>query len=179
MKVGVLSDTHGNVENLRLAIRHLLTRKTDLFVHLGDDFEDAETFDEFDIDSVIKVPGVYDPEYSDQSVPHRLLENLAGFRVMFSHTPASHPNDFPDDLRPEDSLARGEIDILLHGHTHVPRISVVDRILHLNPGHLREDDKKGHPPTFGILEIIDEEVSARILDLASQEVIASTEFKKS
>jgi putative phosphoesterase len=178
MKLGVLSDTHQNLEDLRLAIDHLLGKEVDCFVHLGDDYQDAETFDEFDIRPVIKVPGVYDPEYPDRTTPHRLLQNLGGFRVMFSHTPESHSHDFPEDLRPEDCVANGEIDILLHGHTHVPSIEITNSILRFNPGHLRKRDKKGHPPTFGLLEIEKGEARAQLLDFASGEIIASTDFTK-
>lgn len=175
----MLSDTHQNIEDLRLAIDRLLGEDVDCLVHLGDDFQDAETFDEFEIDSVIKVPGVYDAEYSDRTIPHRLIENLGGFRVMFSHTPESHPNDFPEDLKPEECAARDEIDILLYGHTHVPSIDVRGSILHFNPGHLMKHDKKGHPPTYGLLEIIGGEARGNLFDFAKRVIIATMDFKKS
>ncbi len=179
MRLGLLSDTHQNIEDLRLAIDRLLSEDVECLVHLGDDFQDAETFDEFEIDSVIKVPGVYDPEYSDRTIPHRLIENLGGYRVMFSHTMESHPNDFPEDLKPEECAAGGEIDILLYGHTHVPSIDVRKSILHVNPGHLKKSDKKGHPPTYGLLEIVTGEARVILFDFASKAILATTKFRSS
>jgi putative phosphoesterase len=179
MKLGLLSDTHQNIEDLRVAIDHLVREEVDCLVHLGDDFQDAETFDEFEIKTTIAVPGVYDPEYSDRNVPHRLIEDVGGFRVMFSHTLESHPNDFPDDPKPEDFLTKGEIDILLYGHTHVPRIEIKDSILLVNPGHLRKHDKRGHRATFGLLEIAGDEARASVFDFGKGETIASMKFRKS
>jgi putative phosphoesterase len=149
-----------------------------LIIHLGDDYEDTEVFGEFDIDSVIRVPGVYDAEYSDRTIPHRSIEDISGWRVMVSHTPVSHSNDFPEDLKPEEVCARREIDVLLHGHTHTPDVSVREGILHFNPGHLKPEDKKGHPPSFGVLEFTPERVEAKILGLTGREEIISTRMQK-
>jgi putative phosphoesterase len=179
MKVGVVSDTHGNLDGLRQAIRALMSEDVRLFIHLGDDYEDTEVFDEFPIDSVMKVPGVYDPEYSDRMIPHRSTEDISGWRVMVSHTPVSHSNDFPEDLKPEELCARREIDVLLYGHTHTPDISEREGILHFNPGHLKPEDKKGYPPSFGILEFTPEQVDARILGLTEKQEILRTRLQRS
>ena len=173
-----MSDTHKNLHNLRRAVRALMHEEVSLIIHLGDDYEDTEVLDEFNIGSVIKVPGVYDPEYADRKIPHRSIETLSGWRVMVSHTPVSHSNDFPEDLTPEDVCARKEIDVLLYGHTHSPDVSERDGILHFNPGHLKPEDKKGHPPTFGILELTSDLVDARIFDLERQEEILHGQLER-
>lgn len=178
MKIGVISDTHKNIEYLRGAIRTLLDENVDVFIHLGDDFEDTEVFGEFGIDSVIKVPGVYDLEYSDRRSPHRIVEDFLEWRVMVSHTPVTHSNDFPDDLKPEDLCAQKEIDVLLHGHTHIPSITRREGILYFNPGHLKQQDKKGYPPSFGILEFTQEKVFARIIDFTTRKDLYSEEIRR-
>jgi len=178
MKVGVVSDTHKNLDYLREATRMLLNEKVNLIIHLGDDYEDAEVFDEFDVRSVIKVPGVYDPEYMDRKIAHRSVEDFLGWRVLASHTPVSHSNDFPDDPRPEDLCAQKKVDILLHGHTHIPLIARKEHILHFNPGHLKENDKKGYPASFGILELTSEKVIARIFEFPGGKQLFCEDFQK-
>jgi putative phosphoesterase len=44
------------------------------------------------------------------------------------------------------------IDVLLHGHTHVPRDERQEGVLFLNPGCVTRPDK-GAPPSIGTLEI--------------------------
>lgn len=169
MRIGVVSDTHKNLDYLRDTVRALLDMHADLIVHLGDDYEDTEVLDEFDVVQTIRVPGVYDPEYEDRNIPHRLLENILGWKVLVSHTPGVHSNDAPGDLDPEELCARKEVDILLHGHTHVPSIAQKEGVLHFNPGHLRLQDKKGYTPSFGIIELTPHKVHARIVDFATGE----------
>lgn len=176
--VGVVSDTHGNLDYLREAIRALLYENVDTVIHLGDDWEDTEVFDEFDIDSVIRVPGVYDPEYADRKIPHRLIKDFSGWRVLISHTPTSHSNDFPDDLKPEFLCNQKKIEILLHGHTHIPAITRKEGILYFNPGHLKSQDKKGYPPSFGILKFTQDKVIARILDFTTKKNLYFEELKR-
>lgn len=178
MKVGVVSDSHKNLDYLREAIRILVDEKVDSIIHLGDDYEDTEVFDEFDVVSVIKVPGVYDLEYAERKIPHRLMRDFLGWRVMISHTPVSHSNDFPDDPKPEDLCAQKKIDVLLHGHTHIPYIAKKEGILHFNPGHLKHTDKKGYPASFGILKLTPERVVARILEFAGKKQIFCEDLEK-
>ncbi|MDF9826050.1 putative phosphoesterase [Ereboglobus sp. PH5-10] len=53
---------------------------------------------------------------------------------------------------PPPDLPREYCDILLHGHTHIPRDQVIDGIHWLNPGSVSLP-RGGHPPSFGWLTI--------------------------
>jgi uncharacterized protein len=61
-----------------------------------------------------------------------------GVRFRLVHVPPEHP--------PE------KIDVLLHGHTHVPRHERQGDVLFLNPGCVTRPDK-GAPPSIATLEI--------------------------
>ena len=61
-----------------------------------------------------------------------------GVRFRLVHVPPEHP--------PEN------IDVLLHGHTHVPRHERQGDVLFLNPGCVTRPDK-GAPPSIAMLEI--------------------------
>ena len=53
MKVGVVSDSHGNVEAIEHLVQWFTLNKCKKIIHLGDDWDDAKKQIE-----IIKVPGV-------------------------------------------------------------------------------------------------------------------------
>jgi putative phosphoesterase len=65
-------------------------------------------------------------------------------RFRLQHVPPDHP---PDD-----------VDILLHGHTHVPCNERRGRVLFLNPGCVTRPNR-GAPPSVACLEIVDGKIS--------------------
>jgi putative phosphoesterase len=177
-KIAVVSDTHGNLEGLRAAVREITSReKIDLFVHLGDNYEDAEVLDEFECD-YLRVPGVFHDLYADARVPNRIIEEMEGFRLMLSHTPESHPHDIAGDLRPEEMVASHRIDVLLFGHLHIPSIEVKNGVLLVNPGHLKGVDKRGFSATYAVLDLNGGCIDARIFELGSGTVVKEVSFKR-
>jgi putative phosphoesterase len=167
MKIGILSDSHGNIENLRKAIEILRKENVKFIVHLGDNYSDCEG-----LPINLRVPGVYDEEYENRSIKHRIIKEFCGKKFLFTHTSSSHENDFENDLKPEKILDK--IDFLVFGHTHIPeaRIEKINEkeVVFVNPGHLKEFDKKGYPPTFAIIEINDKK-EVRILKLNLETLI--------
>src|SRR4030095_14075270 len=67
-----------------------------------------------------------------------------GLRFRLQHVPPDHP---PDD-----------VDVLLHGHTHVPRNERRGRVLFLNPGCVTRPNR-GAPPSVAWLEIADGKIN--------------------
>ena len=66
-------------------------------------------------------------------------------------------------IPPDDSP--GDCDVVLHGHTHVPRNEVVEGIRFLNPGCVTRPNR-GAAPSVGFLEIAaDGELSWRLKTL--------------
>src|SRR5262249_17180780 len=76
----------------------------------------------------------------DSNFEWPLVLDLArgGLKLRLQHVPPDHP---PDD-----------VDVLLHGHTHVPRNERCGRILFLNPGCVTRPNR-GAPPSVAWLEI--------------------------
>ncbi len=171
MKIGVVSDSHGHIENLRRALRALLEEGIEVFCHLGDDYDDLEAVEVPSGVEVLRVPGVFSEYYRDPSIPNRVLKEWGGKRFLLTHTRSRHQNDLPDDLDPEVLVKEGRVDVVFYGHTHIPEVSVRDEVLFLNPGHLKDEDKKGHPPTYGMVEVEGGRVGAKIFDLYSGEIL--------
>lgn len=165
MRVGVVSDTHGHLENLRRALRSLLGFGVEVLCHLGDDYDDLGAVEIPEGLEVVRVPGVFSPYYRDPSIKNRVLREFGRWRVVVSHTLERHENDLPGDPDPMQLVKDQEVDVVLYGHTHVPEVRVEGRVLLFNPGHLKDEDKKGYPPTYGLLEFFPGEVWGRVFEL--------------
>lgn len=176
-RIAVVSDTHGNLEGLRAAVREITSREgIDLFIHLGDNFEDAEVFEEFGYD-YLRVPGVFHETYADRRIPNRLLREFEGWRFLISHTHESHAHDLSDDPEPERLKASGRVDVLLFGHLHVPSIEAQNGVLLVNPGHLKGEDKRGFRPSYAVLDVNPDRIDARILEAGTGAVVEQISFK--
>jgi len=95
---------------------------------------------------------------------------LNGWIALATHSHSRHENDLPWDPDPKELAERGAIDIILHGHTHIPRVEEELGIIYINPGHMKSHDKKGYPPTFSVIEG-GEELRVKILDLSGRVII--------
>jgi len=178
MKIGVISDSHKNIEYLRNAIDHLKDiEKVDEIIHLGDDYSDIDQIKGpllsflFKFTPIIRVPGVYDPEYKDPKIMNRAMIEHDGWKFFLSHTLTKHENDLPEDIDPELASTSLGVDVFLYGHTHIPKIEEKGRIFYINPGHLKDDDKRGFPPSFAVLDIAKEEIKVKIIGLKDKKVL--------
>jgi hypothetical protein len=150
MKICVISDSHKETGNIQKVID---CEDFDLLIHLGDDYCDmdgVEIKQEF-----IRVPGVYDKEYFDTGVEKRIIKKFGAFRFLLTHTLNPHENDLEAgvSVNPGEICAKGGVDVVLFGHTHKPEISYDGKILFINPGHLKSDDKRGYEASYAILEV--------------------------
>lgn len=175
MRLGVVSDTHKHILNLNKAIDFLRGQDVSMFIHLGDDYTDPDETAERDF---LRVPGVFSDVYTDVRVPNRIIKNVVGWRLLLTHTVSSHPNDLPDDLKPEDVIREKRADIVLYGHTHLPEIRQEEGIIFINPGHLKNEDKRGFPPTFAFVELTINRVLVRIYRLTDYEIFAESTFRR-
>jgi len=73
-----------------------------------------------------------------------------GLKLRLQHIPADHS---PDD-----------VDVVLHGHTHVPRHERRGKVLFLNPGCVTRSNQ-GAPPSVAWLEIEDGKLNWRLVPL--------------
>lgn len=175
MKLGVVSDTHKHIVNLSKAMDYLTAQGVDRVIHLGDDYTDA---DEIGVQNVIRVPGVFCDAYQDSKIRNRLVHNFAGWRFLLSHTLASHANDLPDDPKPEVLIRDKRVHVVLYGHTHIPEIKQEHGVIFINPGHLKNEDKKGFPPTFGYIELTINTLLVRIYILRGSSILKEDKFHR-
>ena len=132
LKIFVLADTHDKLP----ANLEALAANADEIWHLGDVCAPAilQTIETFGPPVTI-VRGNCDG-IPDWPVTVNLKRNGVRFRLV--HIP-------PDEL-PED------VDVVLHGHTHVPRDESLGGVRFLNPGCVTRPNR-GSPPSVAVLEI--------------------------
>jgi uncharacterized protein len=142
LRVFVLADTHNRLpENVKE-----MAKDADEIWHLGDVCAEA-ILDELRAvgPHVTLVRGNCDSNFDWPPVVDLLR---GGLKFRLQHIPPSQP---PDD-----------IDVLLHGHTHVPRNERRRHVLFLNPGCVTRANQ-GAPPSVAWLEIADGKINWKIV----------------
>ena len=144
MKLLVLSDSHGNVDNM---VRAVERTAPDRIVHLGDGWRDAEELHErFPSLPLDQVPGNCD--YGCFDAPERLLL-LGGKRILLCH---GHTLRVKSGMLTAFYTAQErQADALLFGHTHEAYVGERGGTIFLNPGSIGA----GYRPTYATLELRD------------------------
>lgn len=134
MRVGLMADTHDNLNAIRYLVAYFHQERVETVVHAGD-FVSPFTIPELDRFEG-RVLGVFGNNDGDRDTllakaegssveihrpPHRA--ELGTSRFLISHRPDDLPPSIPDD-----------IDFVLHGHTHERRIDRHEKHVLINPG---------------------------------------------
>lgn len=140
MRILVLSDSHGCVENMARAVEREQPRE---IWHLGDCVHDAEQLRQlFPNIPLESVPGNCDYAALDQ--PERLLER-EGCRVLLMHGHTRRVKGGP--LAAVYAARECGADILLFGHTHQPLVDRNGPLWIMNPGSIG----RGLMQTYGLI----------------------------
>lgn len=157
MKILVLSDTHGDLENLDKVVER--SGDIDLLIHLGDNTKDALKIKEILNTKMINVKGNCD--IFDKVTPKEEIIEIRNKKLFLTHG---------DDYGVKSGINKIyyralelEVDIVLFGHSHVSTLVREDNILFLNPGSISLP-RGGSKKSFGIIEI-KEDVLAKIIEI--------------
>jgi putative phosphoesterase len=174
----VVSDSHGEKENLVMLSRIAQEEKVERIIHLGDDYDDADLLVNEGI-TVDRVPGVFSAYYTEKDIPNRKVIEFKGWKILLTHTREHHSNDIPDDKPPEQFVKEGAVNVVLYGHSHVPAIAMENSVYLINPGHLKSDDKRGYEPSYAVLNVEKESIDVIIRGLNSKKTVLRELIKKS
>ncbi len=165
MTILILSDTHKNKDRLRRVLE--LHRDVDAVIHLGDGCGDFTGIEVGDI-PLYRVRGNCDEEDNNfGTLKDEEILDIGGVRILMTH---GHHLGVKFGLAKAASYAVSkDADILLYGHTHVPReiclgageragVRLLEKPLHIfNPGSLGKP-RDGQKPSFGVLTIRDGQI---------------------
>ena len=129
MKILVMSDSHGRVNNMLRAIE---LEAPDVILHLGDNIGDCADIASLHPEILLRaVRGNCDRSSQGLDVDEFVLESK---RFVMTHGHLFNVKLGRADIK-RSAASRGA-DILLFGHTHTPHQSYADEMLILNPGSI-------------------------------------------
>ena len=144
-RLGILSDTHGDAIRARRAIELLRARGAGRILHLGDIGGESVLDHLAGVEATIVFGNCDDArslrryaEFLGIEVVHpaaiiEVKTQVRSMRIGMTH------GHLLDEI---EQLFRAEVDILLHGHTHVVRDEMVGATRVMNPGALHRADRK-------------------------------------
>ncbi len=158
MRVGVVSDTHGDVQALTQVI--VSAGAVDHWLHAGDYYQDGQRLAELTGLPVSIVAGNCDRTVT---VPADEYVELAGKTIWLTH---GHRHNVKYGMEELAWWGRQYgAHVVVFGHTHIPYNSRHGDILVFNPGSPRAP-RGGAGPTYGILLIhADGTIEGQIIDL--------------
>lgn len=183
MRLGFISDTHGDIQAWRKAVE--LFGELDLLLHAGDVLyhgvfnplkpeyyprDLSEMLNGYSV-PMMHARGNCDSEVDQMAMDNHILSDFAiadiqGVRVLVNH----------GHVYSEERLAgmakRANVKIVHRGHTHVPGIKLVDGIVFVNGGSPSLPKQESGIPTVGLLE----NGLISILDIDSGEVLETMEL---
>ncbi len=146
MKIGLISDTHGSAGNFQKALDGPL-KGVELILHAGDVLyhgaknplsDGYNTVALAETMNAVRVPVLIAKGNCDSDVDQLVLDmpimspyvfaSIEGKRIMVVHGDNKNDADF------EELIRRFDLALLLHGHTHTPRVKAVGKSLIVNPG---------------------------------------------
>lgn len=163
MKIGIISDTHDNVESIKKAAKVFSDKNVDLVIHCGDWCAPGTVkfFKGLKVYSILgNVDGaVLTLDKKLREMGGKLFGDFAKLELEGKKIAVYH-GSYPEIL---DSLIKSKkFDIVLHGHTHKKRKEIVNETLVINPGsHYPEVSKDDQ--TVVILDLNNNEVEFVIL----------------
>jgi uncharacterized protein len=142
MKIGIISDTHNDIELTQKAINIFGEKKVDLIVHAGDitspkmlalfrDFKCKFVLGNGDID-------VEDLNAESKKLGFDRIEKSITFAADGKNIIAFHGNDIPLFRK---AVASGEHDYVIKGHTHIFENYLTGKTRVINPGSLYGADE--------------------------------------
>ena len=174
--IGVFSDSHKNLPGLKQAAKMAAASGATILIHLGDFYKDGELLLKLS-KTVFRVPGLYEPEYKDPSIPNRFFKEIAGFKFFLTHSDSREDEDLPGDINPRKVAIENESDIYLYGHSHLYEAMIKGDAMFLNPGSLKLQDLRSQTSTFGLLELGSNKAVGRIVDLEGNTLQEAILFK--
>ena len=169
MKIGVLSDTHDQYENIRKAVTVLKKERVELVVHCGDWVSPFTLA--FYKDLACPIKGVFGNNDGDRFL-HPIRAKDFGLTIEFEERVLTLEVDnrkifvyHGDYGEVTDALvSSGKYDAVFHGHTHISVNQLVGKTLSLNPGTLMPfTSEEVHGASFAIYDT--KTNSARIIAL--------------
>jgi uncharacterized protein len=135
MKIGLISDTHDNIENIEKAVGEFKNRRVDIVLHAGD-FVSPIAVESF---AGVKLVGILGNNDTDipglRSAFNKIHGELKGeiFEAVYDGMKLVIYHGI-SSLKKECLVKSGKYDMVIYGHTHRKVSNKVGRTIVVNPG---------------------------------------------
>ena len=155
MRIGVVSDSHGNFRALEKAVAQM--GAVDVIFHLGDYVEDGLYLRTLTSAGVHIIKGNMDQYAEDGS--SIITTTIGGFNFFACH---GHQYGVKNDLNNiYHAGLEKNADVILFGHTHKAFLQDDGQILIMNPGSVGAP-RMGDPESYGIITIENGDIDGEI-----------------
>ncbi len=141
MRIGIISDTHDNLDAVREAVKIFRKKKVGLVLHLGDIISPF-TLRFFKDEGINRLIAVYGNNCGDRLYLKRVADylgfsiyewpynlNINGVSIVMLHGVGTLSRELAETFAKTKNY-----DVVLYGHTHVPDIRNYEDALIINPG---------------------------------------------
>ena len=159
MNILVFSDSHGGYERIK-KIAKLYGNTVNYIIHLGDLVRDAENLkNDFESPS-LKIEYVYgNCDYTSNRSEYEKELVICEKRFLILH---GHTRNIKSSVETLKILGeQKKYDVILYGHTHVPKEDYHNGTYIINPGSIREP-RAGSFPSYATINISDGKIQANI-----------------
>jgi putative phosphoesterase len=148
--IGIISDTHGH---LPLPVSNAF-KNTDLIIHAGDIGEPEIIAALEKIAPTRAVRGNMDMGPWARQLPPNETITVGRIKIYVIH----------DFYHLDINANTDRYHVVIFGHTHQPQVEKQQGVLYVNPGSAVHP-RYGYPPSAALLEIEDDAVKARLIEL--------------
>jgi len=135
MKIGIISDTHDNIENILKAVKEFNSRHVDIVLHAGD-FVSPIAVESFAGIKLVGILGNNDTDIPELTSAFNKINGelkgeifeavYDGIKLIIYHGTSSSKKEF--------LINSGKYDIVIYGHTHRKVSNKIGRTIVVNPG---------------------------------------------
>jgi hypothetical protein len=166
-RVAVVGDTHAyTFEKVPQEMIEII-ESADWVIHVGD-YTSKDVLNGFRNLKKENFKGVYgnaDPQEVREELPRKDVLEVSGKRIGILHPAEGGPEEGVEE-RVRAEFKDDDVDVIVYGHIHEPRIEKLDDVLLLSPGKgYREDSYFGASTSVGILMIGEKEIKGEIQNL--------------
>jgi putative phosphoesterase len=171
MKIGIISDTHDDLDNTARAISIFNKEGTSLIIHAGDYIFPGIVEKFKDMHSSARLVGILGNNDGEKFGLLKKFEEIRGELKKSEFAEVTEDElkigiyHGTDPCIRESVIKSENYDIFVHGHTHIKRFVQKGRTLVLNPGTAHDDfptieqGRIEHQPTVIIFDTADKSVS--------------------
>lgn len=157
MRIGILSDTHGDLLSAQQALKTM--GDIDLLLHAGDTYRDAKLLEKMLNIDVVAVKGNIDFDCEGSSETTITIE---GKKIFLTH---GHKYNVKFNLeRLYYRALEINADIVVYGHSHISMHQRENGIDFINPGSVSRP-RGGSMPSYAIMNICKKDVDIKLYNL--------------